>query len=81
MDIQLDPDTASRLAELAQATHRTQGELASHLLKNCLNDLQRWQAEALLQGLREAEAGQLTDLKIVRQDCEGKRARQIDSKR
>lgn len=78
MDIQLDRDTARHLAELAQATHRPQGELAAQLLKTYLSDLQDWQAEAIKQGLTEADAGQLVDVKEVRQRWEDRRARHAD---
>lgn len=78
MDIPLDRDTARRLAELAQATHRPQGELAAQLLKVYLSDLQDWKAEAVKQGLMEADAGHLVDIEQVRQHWEDKRARQSD---
>ncbi|MBI5618400.1 MAG: ribbon-helix-helix protein, CopG family [Gammaproteobacteria bacterium] len=81
MDVPLDRDTAHRLAELAQATHRPQGELAAQLLKNYLNDLQDWKAEAIGLGLQEADADQLTDLEQVRQRWEDKRARHTDAER
>jgi len=81
MDISLDRDTARRLAELAQATHRSQGELAAQLLKIYLSDLQDWKAEAIKQGLMEADAGHLVDIEQVRQHWEDKRARQSDPQR
>lgn len=81
MDVQLDLDTARRLAELAQATHRSQGELAAQLLKTCLSDLQNWKAEAIKQGITEADAGELADIEQVRQRWEDQRARQADPQR
>ena len=76
MDVQLDRDTARRLADLAQAIHRPQGELAAQLLKTYLSDLQDWKAEAIRLGLMEADAGELVDIEQVRQRWEDKRARQ-----
>ena len=81
MDVQLDRDTARRLADLAQATRRPQGELAAQLLKTYLSDLQDWKAEAIRLGLMEADAGELVDMDQVRQRWEDKRARQADPQR
>jgi predicted transcriptional regulator len=81
MDVQVDRDTAHRLAELAQATHRSPDELAAQLLKTYLSDLQDWKAEAISLGLQEADAGQLIDIEPVRQRWEDKRARQADPRR
>jgi predicted transcriptional regulator len=81
MDVQLDRDTADRLAELAQATHRPQGELAAQLLKTYLSDLQDWKAEGIRLGLKEADVGQLIDIEQVRQRWEDRRARQADPQR
>jgi predicted transcriptional regulator len=81
MDVQLDHDTANRLAELAQAAHRSQAELAAQLLKAYLSDLQTWQLEAIKQGLSEADAGKLDEIEQIRQRWEQKRARQADTQR
>jgi predicted transcriptional regulator len=81
MDVQLDSDTARRLAELAEATHRPQNELAAQLLGAYLSDLQQWKADAIRLGLKEADAGQLTDIEMVRQFWDDKRAGSADSQR
>ena len=81
MDVQLDRDTARRLAELARATHRPQGEVAAQLLKTYLSDLQDWKFEAIRLGLKEADADQLIDIEQVRQRWDDKRARPADPQR
>jgi predicted transcriptional regulator len=81
MDVQLDRDTADRLAELAQATHRPQSELAAQLLKTYLSDLQNWKAEGIRLGLKEADVGQLIDIEQIRHRWEDKGARKADSER
>ncbi|MGQ0592255.1 MAG: hypothetical protein ACT4QB_06285 [Gammaproteobacteria bacterium] len=81
MNIPLDRDTARRLAELAQATRRPQDELAAQLLQIYLSDLQDWKAEAIKQGLMEADAAHLVDIEQVRHHWEDKRARQSDPQR
>lgn len=81
MEVELDRDTQQRLDALAHTTARSTSELAAHLLKTSLNDLQTWQIDAIQQGLAEADADNLTDIAQVRQRWEDKRARQTDAKR
>ncbi len=56
--VNIRPDLAAGLEELAKATGRSASELAEEALAEYL-DYQRWAGERIREGLRQADAGQL----------------------
>ena len=60
LTLRLDRATTQRLAQLAKATSRTRSRLAGEAISRYLDD-NAWQVEAIDQGVREAEAGEVVN--------------------
>lgn len=64
--IRLPVETAARLSTLAEATKRSKSYLGAEAIEEYLA-LHAWQTEAILQGIREADAGNLVPHEKVTQ--------------
>jgi len=60
MTIRVDRDIKERLEKLAKSTARSRSFLAAEAIRYYL-DVQAWQIEEILEGIKEAEAGELVD--------------------
>ena len=60
MTIQVEHDLKERLEKLAESTARSRSFLAAEAIRYYL-DAQAWQSEEILDGIKEAEAGDLVD--------------------
>ena len=60
LTLRLDRATTQRLARLAKSTARTRSRLAAEAISKYLDD-NAWQVEAIEEGVRAAEAGQVVN--------------------
>jgi RHH-type transcriptional regulator, rel operon repressor / antitoxin RelB len=66
LTLRLDRLTSRRLARLASSTDRTRSRLAAEAITRYLDE-QAWQVEAIEEGVRAADAGELvTHAEVVR---------------
>jgi RHH-type rel operon transcriptional repressor/antitoxin RelB len=80
LTIRLPIELKESLEALADATDRSLGFLASQAIAEYV-DVQRWQVQAIVDGMAAADRGEWTDLGEVRAAWEAKRARRPDEPR
>jgi predicted transcriptional regulator len=77
LTVRIDKQTRRQLEKLARATGRSKAFLTHHALKTYL-EAQAWQIEAIHEGLRQADAGELVEHTAVKRKWEKKLARAMD---
>ena len=70
LTLRLSPAVSRRLGKLSKATERTRSRLAAEAIERYLDD-QAWQVEAIEEGVRSAEAGELRNHSEVKAWVEG----------
>jgi len=75
--VEINSDIKARLEHLARITERNQSSLIAEALQNYL-DLNEWQVREILQGIREANAGELLDHEEITRKWEAKLADSLD---
>ena len=80
LTIRLPVDVKEGLDALAEATDRSLGYLASQAISEYV-DVQRWQVQAIIDGIAAADRGDLVDIEEVRAAWEAKRARRTEQPR
>jgi len=79
MTIRVEHDVKERLEKLAKSTARSRSFLAAEAIRQYL-DVQAWQVEQIIEGIAEAEAGELVDHEDVLAEWETKLAHSMDKK-
>ena len=79
MTIRVEHDAKERLEKLAKSTARSRSFLAAEAIRQYL-DVQAWQVEQIIEGIAEAEAGELVDHEDVLAEWETKLAHSMDKK-
>jgi RHH-type rel operon transcriptional repressor/antitoxin RelB len=77
LTIRVEHEVKERLERLAKATARSRSFLAAEAIRHYL-DVQAWQIEQILEGIKEAEAGKLVDHEQVARKWEAKLANSLD---
>ena len=77
MTIRVDRDIKERLEKLAKSTARSRSFLAAEAIRYYL-DVQAWQIEEILEGIKEAEAGELVDHELIARKWAGKLENPMD---
>ena len=77
MTIRVDRDIKERLEKLAKSTARSRSFWAAEAIRYYL-DVQAWQIEEILDGIKEAEAGELVDHERIARKWAGKLENPMD---
>ena len=80
LTIRLPVEVKEGLDALAEATDRSLGYLASQAISEYV-EVQRWQVQAIIDGIAAADRGDLVDIQAVRAAWEAKRAARTDDPR
>lgn len=75
--IRIDADVKKRLEKIARATQRTQSFLIADAIQEYLR-VNEWQVEAIMEGVRQADGGDLTPHSEVRKRWEAKLGDRVD---
>ncbi len=77
MNVSLDYEINHRLEQLAKVTSMTKSNIVLDALREYL-DVKEWQIEAIREGIRQADDGQLIPHEDIRNKWETKLARTMD---
>ena len=80
MTIRIGADLKNKLDRMAKATARTKSYLIEDAIREYL-EVNGWQIEAIQEGVRQADAGQLVPHETVQTKWEGTRADSVDPRR
>lgn len=76
VSVRVSQDIASRLEKLAQNMDRSKSYLAAEAIEDYL-DIHEWQVQAIKEGIKAADRGELTSLENVKKKWE----RKLENKR
>lgn len=79
MTIRVEHEVKERLEKLAKSTARSRSFLAAEAIRQYL-DAQAWQVEQILEGIAEADAGELIEHDRVAAEWETRLAHSVDPK-
>jgi RHH-type transcriptional regulator, rel operon repressor / antitoxin RelB len=66
MTVPLNPETARKMDLLAKTSNRSKSHIAAEAIEAYVHE-QAWQIEAILQGIKEADKGQFTTPKQMKE--------------